>query len=311
MARIIKLLRNPYLNVALALAILGVIFAFADTGTIFHNLTWSSFAKFGAAILCAFASIFFATYRHLLLVRPFRLLPLNSYFLHANFLGFLYNYTLPTGLGGEAFRYAFFEPWLDHTVNLRTLFADRVLGVLTLFVLGSTSIFFLNIGSLLTKPQIYALYAIGVVAAIISISYAFYTALKKKKEELDATASARVAANYAGSVLSSFVFAALNILAFLACLSAAGFAGNYVLAFFCVPAILILQQIPLTVGGWGTREGAALLILPIAGSSANTAIAGSVAFGLSCIAAASLGAVISHRSALPAPSKQSLDGANP
>jgi hypothetical protein len=43
--------------------------------------------------------------------------------------------------------------------------------------------------------------------------------------------------------------------------------------------------IPISVSGWGLREGAAAALLPIAGATASGGLAASVAFGLTFIAA--------------------------
>ena len=47
-----------------------------------------------------------------------------------------------------------------------------------------------------------------------------------------------------------------------------------------VPLILLTMLVPLTVGGWGLREGAAVVLFPVAGVSAAGGLAASVAFGL-------------------------------
>jgi hypothetical protein len=43
--------------------------------------------------------------------------------------------------------------------------------------------------------------------------------------------------------------------------------------------------IPLSISGWGFREGAAAALLPLAGATASGGLASSVAFGLTFIAA--------------------------
>jgi hypothetical protein len=44
--------------------------------------------------------------------------------------------------------------------------------------------------------------------------------------------------------------------------------------------ILLAMLIPLTIGGWGLREGAAAWLFPLAGATAAEGLAASVAFGL-------------------------------
>ncbi len=59
-----------------------------------------------------------------------------------------------------------------------------------------------------------------------------------------------------------------------------------------VPVILFAMLIPLTVSGWGVREGAAALLLPIAGISTSDSVAASVMFGLALMIAVSPGALM-------------------
>lgn len=53
-----------------------------------------------------------------------------------------------------------------------------------------------------------------------------------------------------------------------------------------VPIILLTMIIPLTIAGWGIREGAAAALFPLAGAAAAEGLAASVAFGLvfACVA---------------------------
>ena len=47
-----------------------------------------------------------------------------------------------------------------------------------------------------------------------------------------------------------------------------------------VPLILLTMLIPITISGWGLREGAAAALLPLAGATASESLATSVLFGL-------------------------------
>lgn len=47
-----------------------------------------------------------------------------------------------------------------------------------------------------------------------------------------------------------------------------------------VPLILFTMLVPVTVSGWGVREGAAALLFPLAGATAAQGLAASIAFGL-------------------------------
>lgn len=79
---------------------------------------------------------------------------------------------------------------------------------------------------------------------------------------------------------------ACNLAAFAFAARAVGAELSWVETVALVPVLLFAMLIPLTVSGWGLREGAAALILPIAGLSPTDAVAASVLFGLALIVAA-------------------------
>lgn len=58
-----------------------------------------------------------------------------------------------------------------------------------------------------------------------------------------------------------------------------------------VPLILLTMLIPVTISGWGLREGATTALLPLAGATASASLATSVAFGLISLLAVLPGAV--------------------
>jgi hypothetical protein len=48
---------------------------------------------------------------------------------------------------------------------------------------------------------------------------------------------------------------------------------------YAVPMILAAMLVPLSVAGWGYREGAAAAVFPLIGASAATGVSASVVFG--------------------------------
>jgi uncharacterized membrane protein YbhN (UPF0104 family) len=71
-----------------------------------------------------------------------------------------------------------------------------------------------------------------------------------------------------------------NLAAFAFCARAVGVVLPPVVVFALVPLILFTMLIPLTISGWGVREGAAAALFPLAGATASEGFAASVAFGL-------------------------------
>lgn len=72
---------------------------------------------------------------------------------------------------------------------------------------------------------------------------------------------------------------ALNLLAFWACAASVGVWLPVGAALVVLPLVLFAMLVPLTVGGWGLREGAAVALFPLAGASGAEGFAASAAFG--------------------------------
>ena len=78
----------------------------------------------------------------------------------------------------------------------------------------------------------------------------------------------------------SLATAACNIAAFACAARAVGAGIGPGAALVLVPLVLCAMLLPVAIGGWGLREGAAVALLPLAGLGAAQALAASVAFGV-------------------------------
>lgn len=86
------------------------------------------------------------------------------------------------------------------------------------------------------------------------------------------------------------VFCALA--AFASCAQAVGVSLSLGAITALVPLVLLTMLIPVSVSGWGLREGAAAALLPLAGATPSGALASSVAYGLCFVVAVLPGLVI-------------------
>lgn len=78
----------------------------------------------------------------------------------------------------------------------------------------------------------------------------------------------------------SFGTTVLNLLAFALCARATGTALPLTSIMIVVPLILFTMLVPISVSGWGLREGAASALFPAIGATATEGFAASFAFGL-------------------------------
>jgi uncharacterized membrane protein YbhN (UPF0104 family) len=81
-------------------------------------------------------------------------------------------------------------------------------------------------------------------------------------------------------IFLSLSTALCNVVAFAFCARALGVPMPLVAVAALVPLILFAMVLPLSIGGWGLREGAAALLFPVMGAAPSDGLATSVAFGL-------------------------------
>lgn len=94
----------------------------------------------------------------------------------------------------------------------------------------------------------------------------------------------------------SLATALLNVAGFTFAAWAIGADLSVLSALALVPMILLAMLIPLTIAGWGVREGAAVALFPLVGVAAVEGLAASVAFGLVYLAAALPGLAFAGKS---------------
>lgn len=75
------------------------------------------------------------------------------------------------------------------------------------------------------------------------------------------------------------------LLAFWFCTLAVGLSLPLAAIVTLVPLILLTMLVPITISGWGLREGAAAALLPLAGATASASLAASVVFGIVALVA--------------------------
>jgi uncharacterized protein (TIRG00374 family) len=80
--------------------------------------------------------------------------------------------------------------------------------------------------------------------------------------------------------------------------SAVGVNADFFTVFFLFPIVLLFSMLPVSLGGWGVREGVMVLLFGLVGTPREDALAISVLFGICSTIAGLPGAVawlFSHR----------------
>jgi uncharacterized membrane protein YbhN (UPF0104 family) len=139
------------------------------------------------------------------------------------------------------------------------------------------------------------LLAIGLSLPVLAYAITFLpgAAGRTARDFRDAFVKALVARPaWPGQVGLSLGTTVCNLCAFAFCARAVGVELGPGAVAALVPLILFTMLIPISVSGWGLREGAAAALLPVAGASASGGLAASVAFGLVFIATVTPGLLL-------------------
>jgi len=221
------------------------------------------------------------------------------------FLAQLVNTTLPGGVVGDAGRAARSRHHSGLGAAAGAVAMERTIGQLSLFVvLGAAFVITLVIPTGIVWPTGIAVAiasALTAVSVAVAVAVLALTVAARRAQPRPGGRAARVLDGLRRSLVATDVLRAQVALsaattacilgAFACCVAAVGGRISIVAIAAVVPLVLLAMLLPMSIGGWGVREGAAVALLPIAGVAAAEALAASVAFGIVALAVALPGLV--------------------
>jgi uncharacterized membrane protein YbhN (UPF0104 family) len=217
------------------------------------------------------------------------------------YLAQLVNQTVPGGVVGDAGRAVRSREQAGLTIAAQAVIVERFAGqvaVLATMIIAVAVIALVPGGlewpawmlALATTITLVSLAGVGLLLAARFVPGRFGT----RVAELSRTAAIALvgrrvwlpqlvlSAGTTASILAAFAFSALAV----------GLSLPFGAIVALVPLILLTMLIPITVSGWGLREGAAAALLPLAGAAMSESLATSVLFGLLGLVAVLPGAVV-------------------
>lgn len=211
------------------------------------------------------------------------------------YLSQLVNQSLPGGMIGDASRAMRSKGQAGLLAAGEAVVFERLAGQMALFVTFSVSfIVTLGVPGGLDWPQWLAAPVALLIILGLGMPFLIQGAIHLPGSLGRATRQFRAAfvqalgarSSLPTQILLSFGTAFCNLTAFAVCARAVGVELGVAAIVALVPLILFTMLIPISISGWGFREGAAATLLPVAGASASGGLAASVAFGLVMMAAA-------------------------
>ncbi|MEO3999932.1 lysylphosphatidylglycerol synthase transmembrane domain-containing protein [Mesorhizobium sp. CAU 1732] len=296
------------LRVGTPVAILAILWNFLDGPHIIDRLAHTDWRWISAALLTAILQIVLSALRWQLTARALGLPLQTAYAIREYFVAQLVNQTIPGGVVGDIARAVRSRGGTTLAIAGQAVVLERASGQIAIFAVMLSGLAFVAlVPSGLSLPPNAINFGVIAVAAILAIGLA-WLAWKHigLPQRLRLLASSSRHALFGRSVrlrqvLLGLAIVACNLATFAFAARATGTALSLAAAMCIIPLILTAMLLPLSIAGWGFREGAAAVLLPFAGATPEGAVAASVAFGIVILAASLPGVFWLVRRSVPTP----------
>jgi uncharacterized protein (TIRG00374 family) len=205
------------------------------------------------------------------------------------YLSQIVNQSLPGGVVGDAGR----AVRARHEAGLKragqAVLFERLAGQLALFAVTMLAVIIVLLRPDVVPLPVWVVQMVAIAGGVIVVTGTLLAIIAKGQNVVNRHIRDWVDA-FAMSVLSPAVLPRqmmlslgttfLNLLAFALCAGATGTIMPVLAVMIVVPLILFTMLIPISVSGWGLREGAAAALFPVIGATATQGFAASLAFGV-------------------------------
>lgn len=264
------------LNITVSVLVLALVVWWADAGAVIGHLRGASWGWLTVAGLSLTAVTFLMAKRWQIVARTVDLEIIYPRALGEYYIAQLVNLVLPGGVVGDVARAVRLRQAGDLTRAAQSVAADRIFGqAMMCAALGCGLFIALLIPGGIAWP---AVAWVGIAAGIAVIGVVFAISRRAGPTARFLDLILRLFQN-AQLLMLSLVITILLIFGLYACARATGTmiapAGWLTL----IPLVLSAMLIPLSIGGWGWREGAAAALFPMIGASPSAGIAMGIAYG--------------------------------
>lgn len=266
-----------------SVAVLLGVFYFTDGNQIYSHLKQVSFGWLVVA-LSALTLVTLLTARRWQLVA--QSLGLTLDYRHAvreYYLSQLINVVLPGGVAGDATRAVRLRSEGDLLRATQSVIMERFIGQVLLMLMMC-----IGFALVLLVPggTPWPLWSWWIIAVVIVISAITIVIVGQSNAVATFLSRSYRLMRMPLQIVLSVTIALLISVAFYACTRATGTLLPLSTLFTLIPLLLTSMLIPLSVGGWGWREGAAAALFPLAGAPASAGIAAGMAYGAVVLVAA-------------------------
>ena len=311
----IKKIVKTIIRILVSGIILWLIARSIDLGQVLDNLRGASPGLLLLALVLQGASITGAAFRWFLVMRSLDYPLPRRFYIRSYFKGWFFNQGLPTSVGGDALRV------LD-VASQGYRKRDAFAGVLVDRGIGLAALMLLNVLALLASPGLLPGNVTWGIAGMVSIGLTGFLAVLvfARLRWFDIFPRLRLLKILSFQLQQAFsrqwfflvVLSLLIHMLTVACIYTIGLSLNmhYSLLTYLVivPPVILFTVIPVSVAGWGVREGAMVTLFAMIGADKAAVLAMSIIFGLILIAASVPGLLVYLQGRHHAPLQDKIEG---
>lgn len=264
------------------------LFQYIDLDNLVAILSKSHVEIIFIALLFQLASTYLAAYRWRLIMKELVFKERVSFYVQSYFKGSFFNQVLPSSIGGDAVRIIdLTQKGYNKKDSFYGVFVDRLIGLIGLLVLNlfATTLFF---GTFDTSfSLLIILITFGGISGFLSLFYLNKIKFLAKYKFLNLfhRLSNRLNNLYSSKfillqhILLSVGVHILSILAIFSLALSINFHISFETFLIALPPVFLLTIIPLSLAGWGIREGAMVGIFMLVGGDGTKVLAMSILYG--------------------------------
>ncbi|WP_415395862.1 lysylphosphatidylglycerol synthase transmembrane domain-containing protein [Sulfurimonas sp. CS5] len=265
------------------------LFQYVDFKNLIEILAKSHGGTILIALLFQLGSTYIAAYRWRLIMQLLVFKETVSYYVKSYFKAAFFNQVLPSSIGGDAVRIIdLTQKGYDKKDAFYGVFVDRVVGLVGLLVLNllATIIFFgtfdkdfslliilITLGGIIGFTLLFHLEKIKFLAKYKGLDLFHRLARRLNSLYADRTLLYKHIAISVGVHL-------LTILAIYALALSIDFHMSFQIFLIAIPPVFLLTIVPISLAGWGIREGAMVGIFMLIGADETKVLAMSILYGL-------------------------------
>ena len=274
-------------RIVVTISIFALILRSIDVDQVWKTLRQARLDLLLAALFTQFGSTSVSAYRWQLIMHNLDFGQSLSFYWRSYFKASFFNQGLPTSIGGDALKV------LD-VAGQGFRKRDALYGIMLDRITGLAALMWLNLAAYLLDPDLLPdpiyhltlLLVIGSLAGFVVVSYLKHLSWLEAYPQLRVvrTLSERLHQAFLNNRLlligSSLLIPILAMLSVFMTGSALGLRYDLATYFIIVPPAILLTIIPVSLAGWGIREGTLVALFSLIGADKATILTMSILYGL-------------------------------